>query len=83
MVHSLELSAEENECGVAGQSQIWSGEHRHLTAWGRFTVKAYGVTPYLDTVEEVSYKALLIWVWVNGAQERVARPWTPKIEVQT
>ncbi len=75
IIHALELSAEANECGFAGESQIWSGEHKHLTAWGRFTVTGKYVSSYGDAGSESSYKALLIWVWVNGVQTRVARTW--------
>ncbi|MGA7304304.1 MAG: hypothetical protein WBW88_05495 [Rhodothermales bacterium] len=78
--YAPELSVDGNGCGRTGPDQVWSGQHKHLTAWGRYTISATGITPGGDTVTETEHLALQIWVWPNGYQQREQRQWTPGVE---
>lgn len=81
--YAPELNVEGNGCGLVGPGQVWEGEHKHLTAWGRYTITATGVTPGGDVVSETNHLALQIWVWPNGYQQRELKHWTPGVEVET
>lgn len=80
--YAPELSVDGNGCGFVGPGQVWSGEHKHLTIWGRFTIEATGFTPGGDTVTRTNYLALQIWVWPNGYQQRVVKHWTPSMPIE-
>jgi len=80
--YAPELNVEGNDCGFVGPGQVWEGEHRHLTVWGRYTITASGITPGGDVVTERNYLALQIWVWPNGYQQRVEKHWTPNPPIQ-
>jgi tripartite motif-containing protein 71 len=68
-------------CDFAGKAVVSTGEHKHLTAWGRFSVNANVWVPLPDddveTFVRSAHYALLIWVWPNGWQEHRVREWTP------
>lgn len=76
-----ELVVEGNGEGFSGSAEVWSGEQKHLTAWGRFTITATWVTPDGDVGSKENHLALQIWVWPNGDQQRVKKHWKPNIEI--
>lgn len=80
-IYFPEVDDEGNGCGFVGQTGVQTGEHKHLTAWGRFTVNVIGVTLFGDQVSKTRRPALQIWVWPNGAQQQVFRTWTPAQEI--
>jgi hypothetical protein len=71
-----------NGCGFAGPGQVWSGEQKHLTIWGRYTISATAFTFDGGAFTETNRLALQIWVWPNGFQQRVIKHWTPDVEVE-
>jgi hypothetical protein len=80
--YAPELNVEGYGCGFVGPEQVWAGEHKHLTIWGRYLISATGVTAFGDVITEEHHLALQIWVWPNGYQQRVEKHWTPAIEEQ-
>jgi hypothetical protein len=80
--YAPELNVEGNGCGFVGPGRVWSGEHKHLTTWGRYTISATGFTPEGGSITETNHLALQIWVWPNGYQQREVRHWTPDVEVE-
>lgn len=77
--YAPELEARTEGCDFIPTGEVWQGEHRHLTIWGRYTIIATGVTIFGDVITETRHLALLVWVWPNGEQQRVERDWDPAI----
>jgi sugar lactone lactonase YvrE len=74
-IYSPELEDETNGEGKVGPEFVIAKEGRHLTAWGRFTVKA-GVFLWDGSIFVASsHPALQIWVWPNGWQENHVKQW--------
>ena len=76
-----ELEVDGNGEGFVGPGQVREGEHKHLTAWGRYTVFTTIFTGDGGAFTEPHYWALQIWVWPNGDQQRKIKHWNPSIEI--
>lgn len=81
-IYSPELEVNGWGCGFTGPGYVWSGDHEHLTAWGRYAIHTITFTPNGDTFEQTRYLALQIWVWPNGYQQRVEKEWTWSIQAE-
>jgi len=79
----LVLSVSGHGCGFAGQTQVWAGQHKHLTAWGRYKITAHIWLPTGGTIDRVNNLGLQIWVWPNGFQQRVQTKWDDPIPIET
>jgi len=75
--YSLSLSIEGEQPGFAGQNYVEEGEHKHLTAWSRYIIKAYGYLPSGDVLNFDEHLGLQIWVWPNGEQVHKITHWAP------
>jgi sugar lactone lactonase YvrE len=62
-------------CGFTGPGQVWSGQQKHLTIWGRYLIVATAFLPSGDTFDKANHLGLQIWVWPNGKQQRVTTDW--------
>jgi sugar lactone lactonase YvrE len=80
--YAPELNVEGNGCGFVGPGQVWQGEHKHLTIWGRYTISATAFLPDGGGFTETNHLALQIWVWPNGYQQRIVKHWTPNVEIE-
>jgi hypothetical protein len=70
-----ELESQGWGCGFTGPEQVWSGQHEHLTIWGRYKIIATAFTIDGDTLDFTNKVGLQIWVWPNGYQQRVETHW--------
>ena len=78
--YAPELNVQGWGCGFTGPSQVWGGEHQHLTVWGRYKIVATLFTPGGDYFEQTNNLGLQIWVWPNGFQERKRTEWEETIQ---
>jgi DNA-binding beta-propeller fold protein YncE len=74
-IYIPELEDEVNTCGFVGPNYVQSGEGKHLTIYGRYTVKAGIFLADLDVYVLSETPALQIWVWPNGFQEQKVKHW--------
>jgi|GEM_PF-705350 len=70
-----ELKDEGWGCGFTGPNQVWSGEHKHLTIWGRYKIIATAFLYTGDVFDFTNRLSLQIWVWPNGFQQRREAHW--------
>jgi hypothetical protein len=79
IIYYPELEAEPWEegdgCDFHGKLSAEEGEGRHMTAYGRFVVKAGVTLPDLSVFVFTERPALQIWVWPNGYQQRIVKTW--------
>jgi sugar lactone lactonase YvrE len=73
--YSPELDVDTCDAGFRVPYQVWAGEHKHLTTFGRFLITATAFTIGGDTLDFDNRLALKIWVWPNGFQQRVQTHW--------
>jgi len=79
--YSPELELQGYGVGFVGPSQVWSGQHEHLTAWARFKVTAIAFLYDGDYLDFTNRLALQIWIWPNGFQQRIKKHWDENPEV--